>query len=343
MRLPKEKKLPRIALIGGETLAGREIQEVLEKCGNPPVTVFGASGEGNFGEDEGEAVYLRAFDEAAVEEADVVVVAGSEAGAEKAYQLAVRGSGGGERRVIDATGFLDEKPEAWIATGLEEAESNGGRGSLFVVAHPAAMAVNLVLSRLGAAAKVVRAVMEVFEPASQFGKRGIHELQQQTSALLGFRQLERKVFDAQLSFNLLAALGEEAPTPLIKTEHRIQSHLATLLNRTVRPMAVPMPSLRLVQAPVFHGYSISCWVEFASAPDVETVGAALASEEIEVRGKDHEMPTNVGVAGQSGVQVGDIRTDANCGRAIWLWAVADNLRMTANAVERLIMGAEKRQ
>ena len=37
-----------------------------------------------------------------------------------------------------------------------------------------------------------------------------------------------------------------------------------------------MPSLRLIQAPVFHGYSFSAWVEFVDAPDMEALESSLS-------------------------------------------------------------------
>jgi aspartate-semialdehyde dehydrogenase len=335
--LRKANKLPKIALIGADTLLGRDIQEVLEKYAGASVELYAANGEAGFGENEGEATYRKPFDEAALKAADVVVVAGTEEGAEKVYRLAL--ADGGARHVIDATGYLDVRPEARIAAALgspfKQMES-----WLVVVAHPAATMLALLMTRLAKIAPIERALIEVFEPASQLGKRGINELQQQTTALLAFRPLERKVFDAQLSYSMLAAYGEDAPAQLGSAEQRILSHLATLLDRSAQTAPWPMPSVRLVQAPVFHGYSVSCWIEFASRPDIATITAALASEEIEVRGADLDPPSNVGVAGETGVQVGDLRADPNSARAIWLWAVADNLRLTATAVERMLLESD---
>ncbi len=95
-----------------------------------------------------------------------------------------------------------------------------------------------------------------------------------------------------------------------------------------------MPSLRLVQAPVFHGYSFSLWVEFEQSPDLTAIADGLAGPKIEVRSKEHEAPTNAGVAGQSGITVGALAPDRNNARAAWFWMVADNLRIAAeNAVE----------
>jgi aspartate-semialdehyde dehydrogenase len=154
-------------------------------------------------------------------------------------------------------------------------------------------------------------------------------LQQQTASLLAFKPLDKKVFDAQLSFNLLPQYGEDAPLQLADIEHRIERHVATLLDQP------PMPSLRLVQAPVFHGYSISLWIEFNSDASAAALAKALASAGIDVRGADLEAPTNVGAAGQSGLLVGDIRMDSNNPRAAWLWIVCDNLRLRADIAAAL--------
>ena len=44
----------------------------------------------------------------------------------------------------------------------------------------------------------------------------------------------------------------------------------------------------------------------------------------------------MGVTGQSGVIVGDIRVDRNNPRAVWLWIVIDNLRLRADTVRDLL-------
>jgi aspartate-semialdehyde dehydrogenase len=94
-----------------------------------------------------------------------------------------------------------------------------------------------------------------------------------------------------------------------------------------------MPSIRLIQAPVFHGHSVSLWAEFESNPGVGAIEQALASAHIDVRGADVEAPNVVGMAGQSGIAVGAIAADRNDARAAWFWVAADNLRIAAeNAV-----------
>ena len=150
--------------------------------------------------------------------------------------------------------------------------------------------------------------------------------------------MPKEVFGLQLGFAMISKLGEDAIPQLSSIEERIEKHLATLLNRTESEGAgaVPMPSLRVIQVPVFHGYSISLWIEFEECPSVSDVEEALTAEGIEVRGDDVEPPDNIGIAGQSGIAVGSICADRNNSDAVWIWMVADNLRLSAENARRLV-------
>lgn len=316
-------------------MLGRELREVLETRGTGAViTTYAASSEGNFDEEHGEAIYRDPLEAQSLANEHAVLIAGSSEGALKAYGFAK--AAGGRPVLIDCVGHLDHEPDARIIAPLLE-EPNLKTSWLLVIAHPAASTLALVLTRLANHKQIRRAVAQIFEPASERGKRGISELHQQTNSLLAFKAPDKEVFDAQLSFNLLAQYGEHAPFKLAEAEQRMETHLATLLGGQ-RKVSVPMPSLRLIQAPVFHGYSISLWVEFDSDIQASALGEALGSAQIEVRGQDEEAPNNVGAASQSGLMAGDIRVDRNDARAAWLWIVGDNLRLTADAAADLVTG-----
>jgi aspartate-semialdehyde dehydrogenase len=322
----------RIALLGADTLIGREIREVLESA-HPDVAVdsYSFDEESEVGEDESDAVFKQQLSTDALKGAVAVVTAGNQETVSRALEFVAASPG---VTLIDCTSLLEHHREARITAPLLLPGKSDA--PLQVIANSAATALAMVLNQLGSRTSLTRAVVEIFEPASERGKAGMTELQQQTTSLLSFRPLEKHVFDAQLSFALLPGYGSEAPQRLETIEQRIENHLATLLARLPAGASVPMPSIRLVQAPVFHGYSLSVWVEFGeslSAGDIET---ALASKHIEVRTSEDEIPTNVGVAGQSELIVGDIRIDRNNPRAVWLWIVADNLRLMARSVAEAI-------
>jgi len=322
-----------IALIGGDTLIGREIRELLEASDFAGgVNLYSTEDAGDVSiltKARGSPVVMAPLASAGLSRTSLLVLAGSVESAAKALELT--GQADPRPVIVDLTCALEEEPAARLRSPMLEAPDHAASALIQVIAHPAAIALGLLFKGLHAASRIRRAVVLVFEPASERGQAGLDELQQQTVGLLSFKKLSKDVFDAQAAFNLLTRYGEDAPLALEDIESRIDRHLASLLAGAGN---IPMPSLRLVQAPVFHGYSFSVWVEFEEAADPSALAVALASPQIEIRGKDEEPPSNVGAAGQSGITVGAISADRNHPRACWIWMVADNLRLAAeNALE----------
>jgi aspartate-semialdehyde dehydrogenase len=324
------------ALIGSESLLGREIRDIAGASAPAlELRLIAALGEqpGKLTLVGDEPALVGGLDAESLAGARAVFLAGSAESSRQALELLDQQPGAA---VIDLTGAAEERPDARLRAPLVEAEAEieeHGVAAVHVVAHPAAIALALFLRRLQAHDPIHRSVIQIFAPASEHGMPGVEELQQQTISLFAFKTLPRAVFDTQLAFNLVAEYGEEAPAALDDSELRIEHHLATLLDWPGEGSGALMPSLRLVQAPVFHGYSFSAWVEFDGNPGVEALESGLATASIEVRGSDFEPPTNVGQAGQGGIAVGAIAPDRNNPEACWFWLVADNLRLAAeNAV-----------
>lgn len=337
-RTTAKPKPYRVALIGGDTLLGREIEDVLkERTPGALMTPFAATAEGSFTTQEDETVYIKPLSPETIKEQDAIILAGSGDGAQKAQALAAESKH--PPVLIDCTGYLEQQPKAQLVLPML-GETDTGATRLFVLAHPAAAAATTVLVRLARKAHIRQTIIHVFEPASELGKRGINELHQQTTSLLAFKPLEKKVFDTQLSFNMLAQYGEEAVRKLAGSEQRIIRHTASLLDKYGHA-AIPMPSVRLVQAPVFHGYSLSIWVELETAMTATTIAETLASAQIDVRGEGEEAPTSIGAIGQSGIMAGDIRIDENNPKAAWIWVVGDNLRLLADGVADLLAEIRK--
>jgi aspartate-semialdehyde dehydrogenase len=316
-----------IALVGGDTLLAKEIRELLgESNPAPRVQLISATADGSakLAAEDDEPVVMAPLTAESLTGATVAFLAGSPASSRRA--LKVNPEGG--PRLIDLAGGLEEQPEARLRAPLADPVPHASDSPIQIIARPAAIALAMFLGRVSKAARIRRSVAHVFEPASERGQRGLDELQQQTVGVLSFQKLKTDVFDTQLAFNMLARYGEEAQEPLEGIEQRVEKHLASLL--TSWP-AVPMPSLRVIQAPVFHGHSISVWVEFEENPGAEALAKSLADSGLDVRAD--EPPSNVGMAGQSGLSVGAIMVDHNQPRACWFWLASDNFRLAAeNAV-----------
>ena len=316
-------------------LLGKEVREVIESAIPGVKVIMIASEQGGEASviaiTREEPVVMSSLQSADLLTANVAVLTGSPESSLKAYDR-IRAAASAPA-IIDLTGALEERPGARLRAPAVENIAVEPGNAVQVIAHPAAIAVALFLTGLQKSARIRRSVVQIFEPVSERGQAGLDELQKQTVGLLSFKPLQKDVYDAQVSFNMLPQYGSESPHSLAAIEQKIDRHLASLL---AGANSVPMPSLRLIQAPVFHGYSISFWVEFEMNPDLAAIEHDLASSEIDVRGKEHEPPTNVGVAGQSGITVGAMAADRNDPRACWFWVVADNLRIAAdNAAEVL--------
>ena len=97
---------------------------------------------------------------------------------------------------------------------------------------------------------------------------------------------------------------------------------------------VPRPALRLFQVPVFYSLGVSLYVKTAEPVAPEAAAVALAGERVRVRRSAQDAPTQVEVTGSSDILVDSMSSDAEHPTGLWLWAVADDLRLAAtNAVE----------
>ena len=157
--------------------------------------------------------------------------------------------------LIDLTTALEDQPAARLRAPSAERERTASKpAAIQVIAHPAAIALAMLLTTLAKRATIRKSIVHIFEPASERGKKGLDELRQQTVAVLSFHKLKTDVFDAQLSFNHVGALrrrghGTSGASSSVSS--------ATWPRAEAAYPAIPMPSLRLIQAPVAHGHSFS--------------------------------------------------------------------------------------
>jgi aspartate-semialdehyde dehydrogenase len=156
--------------------------------------------------------------------------------------------------------------------------------------------------------------------------------------LLSFQDMPKLVFDAQVAFNVLARYGENSSPTLESAERRILSHYRQITGQIPQPgfpphADVPVPSLMLVQAPIFHGHVFSLYIELEQAHSIGDFSQAIAGEHVALTRGSEELPSNVAAAGSEDVMVW-IRADAQRETGFWIWAAADNLRVLAlNAID----------
>ena len=230
--------------------------------------------------------------------------------------------------IIDLSYALENEQGArvrapWIERELRQVAPPDLQAAPVVVAHPASVVLALLMLRVHQAVKVRSGVVTVLEPTSEHGRRGMDELHEQTVNLLSFQQMPKDVFDAQVAFNMLSRYGEKSQPTIEMLEGRMVDHF-----RRITGGQVPVPSLMLLQAPIFHGHGFSLYLELEEAVPLARIEGALASDHIAIARSEEEYPSNVNVAGQDGISV-SLRQDGQRENGVWIWAAADNLRVLA--------------
>jgi aspartate-semialdehyde dehydrogenase len=325
-----------ISLLGASTLQGKEVKAVFEERKHARRRLYLVDTEeaqGLLTDFEGEPAILQPLTAGAFEEQDLAIFASAPSFTALHWREA-RASG---CRIIDLSHSLESEPEASFAAPLIdflwESSSNGkgegaASGALRVSAHPMSIALGGILKLISRRATILRAVATLFEPASVRGQSGVEELHQQTVSLLSFQEIPKKVFDAQVSFNLLANVGEHSQPPLRQGRDRIARHLTALLRGSA-----PQPALRLLQAPVFHGYSFSLWVELSEPVPTTELESALMQEPFSLCRAPEEQPNVVSAASSDRILLGRIEQDPAGSAGYWIWGAFDNLRVAAlNAI-----------
>ncbi len=324
----------RIAIVGAGSLRGKELNEALNESAFATADFVLLDDESSLGKIEAvgdEATIIQIVDPRSFDRADFVFFTGDEANTLKHWKAAARSGAS----ILDLTYALEGEPDVlvrspWVReelNGLSSGKANPDlRTPAIVPAHPAAVALALLLLRLKKVAAVASAWATVLEPATEHGRAAMDELHQQTISLLSFQSLPKETYDAQVAFNLLPVLGEESRVNLAATEARIRRHYALLSGGRL-----PQVGVQLIHAPVFHGYGISLGVELEQPASVEDLEAALTGGHMDVVLGDTDAPSNLSTAGEEDIMV-RVRGEEG-GRRFWIWAAADNLKLSAlNAV-----------
>ena len=322
----------RVAIVGAASLKGKEVAEMLEQRNFPSSEVKLLDDDETLGQLEAvkeEMTFIQAVRAEQFEHVDFTFFASDAESTIKNWQ-SVRDAGSA---IVDLSYALEKESGAtvrapWLERQLGQLAAPELQPGPAVVAHPAAVVLALLLSRMQSAAKIQRSAAVMLEPASEYGQKGMDELHQQTVNLLSFQPLPKKIFDVQVAFNMVARFGEESTQSLSDTERRIVNHF-----RKITGEKIPVPSLLTLQAPVFHGHAIGLNLQLESAADVAQVSGALSGEHVSVVGTSQEAPNNVNAAGQNEILV-SVLPDAFDATSVWLWGVFDNLRVAAaTAVE----------
>lgn len=324
--------LYKVAIVGGASLKGKEVAELLNDRNFPAADVKLLDDDEALGQLESmgdEVTFIQSVRAEQFENIDFTFFASDPECTKKNWKTAQHNGGA----IVDLSYALEDEPTArirapWIERELGKPLPSELQPGPAVVAHPAAVVLALFANRVKTAGRVSRIVATIYEPASEQGQRGMDELHQQTVNLLSFQQLPKAVFDTQIAFNMITRYGEASSSSLEVIERRVLEHFEHIAGTDE-----PLPALLMVQAPIFHGYAFSIYLEMEQSLALGDLAQALTGEHVTVTRLASDSPSNVNAAGQGEILV-SVGADANHKNGYWLWAAADNLRiMATNAVE----------
>ncbi|MGD0832323.1 MAG: Asd/ArgC dimerization domain-containing protein [Terracidiphilus sp.] len=323
----------KIAIAGASTLVGRELKEALSESplAAAQITLLDDDeAQGKLDTLGDEVAVVQAITPDAFERVDFTFFCGAEELTRRHWRESLRAGS----TVLDLSGALDQ--ETGVVVRAPWLESEAATVDLYtpavVPAHPAALALALLLERIQQAATVRIAFATLLQPASEFGRAALDELHQQTVSLLNFQGPQRELYDAQTAYNLLPGLGEGAKVSLSAVEARVRRHYAAL-----SAGRWPALALQVIHAPVFHGHSFSIAIELERPVERVALEEALSGGHVELILEETDSPSNLAAMGQNDV-LARLRPEAGARNStqisrFWLWAASDNLRLQAqNAV-----------
>ncbi len=322
----------RVAIVGAASLKGKEVAEVLDQRNFPSSDVKLLDDDESLGQLESvkdEITFIQNVRAEQFDNVDFTFFASDADSTRKNWKQVLKSGSA----IVDLSYALEDEPGAvvrapWVERQLAQVFTPELQPRPVVVAHPVAVVLALLLLRVQAAVPIKRTIATVFEPASEHGQKGMDELHEQTVNLLSFQQLPKKIFDVQVAFNMVARYGPESALALSSLKDRVVNHY-----RKIVQGGAPVPSLLMVQAPIFHGHAFSLNLQFSGGVTVRQISDALMGEHVALIGEADEAPNNVNASGQADILVSVIPDSADPS-SVWLWAASDNLRVAAStAVE----------
>ena len=320
----------RVAIAGAASLRGKELKIALEEANFPASEIRLLDEEivaGTLTEAGGEPAVIETVDEDSFERVRFAFFTGS-AG------FSVRHAGEARRAgatVIDLSGGLSVESGArlWIPAldavlAPPEAKAAPGEPQSLFVAPSAPADIAISLSAALAPMGLTRLAVTIFQPVSEAGREAIEELESQVVKLLSFEPIPQKVFDAQVGFNMLRAYGKESGEKLGEIRGGIVGQVRNYLGGRIS-----MPAISLVHAPVFYSQAFMAYAEFKNIPVMKDLTAELKRAGLKVAAVDDPLPNNVNVAGEARPVLGPPEQDPGIETGVWLWGVADNLRVPA--------------
>ena len=322
----------RVAVVGATGLVGQEFIKVLEQRHFPMDSVSLFASDRSAGKRMFVAHNEIEVKETAPESFEGIDIALFSAGAEISRHFSPTAAQAGAVVVDNSSAFRMDPDTPLVVPEVNPHAIARHRG---IIANPNCSTIQMVvvLKPLHDVARILRIVVSTYQSVSGTGKRAMDELARQTTSLLNFQEIERKVYPHRIAFNCLPHIDEFLENGYTKEEIK-------MVNETQKIMEDP--SIRVtattVRVPVLHGHSESVNIETGKKLTAKEVREILSKAPgvvvVDNPGKS-EYPLAIHAAGRDETFVGRIREDESIPNGINMWIVSDNVRKGAalNAVQ----------
>ena len=314
----------RIALIGAESFRGKEIKSVLENKKFPleSIEFFDPDIEEEYSkltEFRGEPRVVLPVDKTVIQESDCVFLASDKKTNREYGNLAAQE----KFLAIDLNEtFNADKSVPVVVGGINHKAVLKKKPYLIANPHPVTIILAHFLNVIHEKFQPLKIVAFVLQPASAYDESGIEELADQSFAVLSSASVLKKTFKTQVAFNLLLDINPVDKNGFSAAEKQILSEIRRVLGKRDLPL-----SLAIIQAPVFHTYSIMIHLELKEQADIATLADLYKkSSYFKVPPSSASRPvSSLLIAGKDEIFVGRIKKEDTAPNKFWVWTVADNL------------------
>ena len=316
----------RLALIGTDSLRGKEMKNVLEKKDFPfkDIYFFDADVEKEYSkltEFRGEPIVIYPIDQNMFDMVDLFFLAADKKVNEEIIREALHRG----KWVIDLNEtFAGKKDSSLIVAGVNDNKIPLVIPRLISNPHPAAIFLSHMIHLIDQNFGHKKSIAFVLQPVSAFDVPGIDELAQQSADLLGGNSLSKTIFNEQIAFNLLSHIESTEKNGFTSAENQIRSEIHKIFENDKLPL-----SLTMVQVPVFHTYSIMMHVEISKKTEIDALRSIFNNSSYFYCESPAELCpiSSVTAAGKNEIQIGEIKKDPVFPMSFWIWAIADNLTL----------------
>jgi len=325
--MPSGRHSQRIVIAGASSLLGNEVKSLLEESIFATWDLRLVDEEdvvGTLTEAAGEAAFIQRVEEDTFHGAKYAFLTGSSTFAKQCLAPARQAAA----TIIDFSRATLSDPDAapWFPkiaalTGRTVARTSKAF-AVFSVGGIAVASLALALRPLG----LRRLTVVMNRPVSESGREGIEELETQTSQLLSFQSVGQQVFGTQAAFNLLPCFGTESRHDLRANLLEVRAEVSAVLCDEAEDAKV---ALKLVHAPVFYGTTFSLCADLEPAATSEAIVSACRTAGFSIVPSTEPAPSNVTVAGETGIFLQGPQSDPVVSGCWWFWGAADNLRVPA--------------